>query len=148
MGSIAGWQCGACGSGEEFYCGGGMFSFNEPAVVELAGDGRFGPAMKSLLGDGIPEGWTVYRESCFYECRDCGGTIDGGTIRIDDGSGGWLIYHDEPDVCGRCGYQLHMWDERVPLSEREIAARCDRRIEDGCPECGGKNILLQMGCWD
>lgn len=20
--------------------------------------------------------------------------------------------------------------------------------EEGCPECGGKNILLQMGCWD
>lgn len=143
-----GWQCQDCNSCEVFYCGGGMLSFNEPAVVELAEEGKFGPAMKMLLGKGIPEGWTVCRENCFYECCDCSGTIGGGTIRIDDGSGGWLIYYDEPSACEKCGNVLFLWSEKVPLSEREISARCDRRVDEGCPECGGKNVLLQMGNWD
>lgn len=56
MGSIIGWHCEDCGVGESFNCGGGMMGFNEPAAVENSKDGTFGPAMKRLLGDGIPEG--------------------------------------------------------------------------------------------
>ena len=148
MGEIAGWQCDDCGASEEFFCGGGMFSFNEPRVVEGAKEGAYGPAMRALLGDGVPSGWTVSSERCFFACGGCGSIIEGESFTIDDRSGGWLVYHASPGVCGKCGHFPDFWDERVPLTDREIAVRCDRRAEEGCPECGSKNVLLQMGCWD
>lgn len=148
MGSIVGWRCEDCGSGEMFYCGGGMLSFNEPRVAEGSRVGVYGPAMKALLGDGIPSGWTVISERCFFACSRCDSIIEGETFTIDDGSGGWLVYYDEPSACEKCGNVLISLDEKIPLSEREITARCNKRVEEGCPECGGKKCSFEWGCWD
>ena len=58
-----GWQCEGCGSGEEFYCGCGILSFNEPAVIELAEEGKFGPAMKMLCGNNLSISGNVFYRS-------------------------------------------------------------------------------------
>lgn len=148
MGSIIGWHCSDCGAGESFYCGGGMMGFNEPAAVEHSKDGTFGPAMKRLLGDGIPEGWTVFAENVFYRCPNCDGVISGGALRIDDRSGGWLTFHIKPDVCETCNEELIFWDDKVPMSESELLARCEGYVESGCPKCGGTNVSVDAGNWD
>ena len=148
MGSIIGWHCEDCGAGESFYTGGGMMFYNEPAVVEVSKSGDFGEAMKALLGDGIPEGWTVFRENAFYLCPNCGGIISGGTLKIDDGGPGWLVYHTKPDACASCGEELVFWDDKVPLSGDELIRRCEGYSENGCPKCNGRHVLPSMGNWD
>lgn len=148
MGNIAGWICASCNAGEEFFMGGGMGGSDDPVVADRAREGLLGPAMKALLGEGIPEGWSVFQENCFYECRCCGAVIPGKTFLIDDRSGCWLVFHDEPAACEKCGNALDSWDEKVPLTEREIEHRCEMRMREGCSECGGRNILGQHGCWD
>lgn len=148
MGKMFGWRYGDCGAGESFHCGGGMLFFNEPEVVELSKKGDFGEAMKQLFRDGIPEGWTVFRENVYYLCPGCEGAIDGGTLRIKDGGPGWLVYHTAPSSCPSCGEELVFWDDKVPMSERDIAARCDGRAEEGCPKCGGRYVESTFGCWD
>lgn len=140
MRSMLGWCCEDCGTGKTYMCGGGFMSFNESEVVELSKGGALGPAMRALLGDGIPEGWTVFRQNAFYECPGCGDVIWGGTIRIDDKGGGWLVYHAEPDPCPTCGEELVFWDDKVPMSERVLMDKCSKIVEQGCPECGGKGV--------
>jgi len=148
MGEYMGWRCADCGAGEGFRSGGGMLSFNDPELVDRAKAGELGPAMQVLLAEGIPQGWTLFNESAFYPCPGCGGVIAGGVVRIDDGSGNWLVFHAAPDACGECGYELLHWDERVPMGESELASRCAERVEAGCPECGGKNVVLESMDWD
>ena len=122
--------------------------YNEPAVVEVAKGGDFGEAMKTLIGDGIPEGWTVFRENAFYLCPNCGSVISGGTLKIDDGGSGWLVYHTKPDACASCGEELVFWDDKVPLSGDELIKRCESYSENGCPKCNGKHVSPSMGNWD
>ena len=148
MGSMINLHCEDCGAKESFFAGGGMMFYNEPAVVEASKSGDFGNAMKALLGNGVPEGWTVFRENAFYLCPNCGGVISGGTLKIDDGGSGWLVYHTEPDACESCGGEPVFWDDKVPMSERELIARCKERSEKGCSKCGGRHVSLSMGNWD
>ena len=148
MGSMIGWHCEDCGAEESFFCGGGMMYFNEHEVVDLAKNGDFGQAMKTLLGDGVPDGWTIFRENVFYLCPSCGDIISGGRLRIDDGGSGWLSYHTKPDACPSCGEELVFWDDKVPMNERELMARCEERSEKGCPKCEGKRVSLTIGNWD
>jgi len=148
MGSMVGWHCNDCGAEESFLCGGGMMGINEPAVVDCSKDGTFGSAMKALFADGIPNGWTVFTENAFYLCPNCGGIADGGTLRIDDGGSGWLVYHMEPSPCPACGERLLFWDDKVPMGERELMVRCEGYAEQGCPKCVSKNISLPAGEWD
>ena len=148
MGSMINLHCEDCGAKESFFAGGGMMFYNEPAVVEASKSGDFGNAMKALLGNGVPEGWTVFRENAFYLCPNCGGVISGGTLKIDDGGSGWLVYHAEPDACESCGGEPVFWDDKVPMSERELIARCEERSEKGCSKCGGRHVSLSMGNWD
>ena len=148
MGSMISWHCEDCGAEESFFTGGGMMFYNEPAVVEASKSGDFGNAMKALLGNGVPEGWTVFRENAFYLCPNCGGVISGGTLKIDDGGSGWLVYHTEPDACESCGEELVFWDDKVPLSDSELIKRCEEYSENGCPKCNGKHVSLSMGNWD
>lgn len=149
MGSIIGWRCEDCGAGESLYCGGGMGWIDEPAVAEGSSEGAFGHAMERLFGDGIPKGWSVFRVNEHYLCPNCGGVIRGGGFRIDDGSGaGWLDFHLEPDACEACGCALAFWDDRMPLSERELARHCEDIAKNGCPKCGGKNVSVEFGNWD
>lgn len=144
MGSMAEWHCKDCGAGESFYCGSGMGGFNNPAVVEQAKDGTFGPAMKRLLGDGIPDGWFVFTENVFYRCLTCNDITNGSALRIDDGSGGWLTYYIQPDDCETCE---ELGDLEL-MSEDELFDRCKKYSDDGCPKCGGKHVALNFGCWD
>ncbi len=148
MGSMYGWHCEECGAGDEYYCGGGFLSFNNPEVVELSKSGDYGPAMKALLGNGIPEGWTVFGESVFYLCPNCGDVIPGDTLRIDDGSGCWLTFHTEPEPCPSCGEKLSSWEDKVPMRERELSARCESYFENGCPKCGSKKVNLAVSDCD
>lgn len=148
MGSIIGWRCEDCGARQGFALGGGRQSYNNPEVVEQSANGSFGPAMKRLLGEGIPDGWTVLRESAYYRCPKCGGVVRGGTLRIDNGTGWWLAYHTKPDACETCGEELFFWPDKVPMSEKELLARCEGYVESGCPKCGGTNVIVVAGAWD
>lgn len=148
MGTGIGWKCKSCGVGETFMCGGGMMSLNEPEVVECSRDGSFGPAMKALLGDGIPDGWTVFRENVFYRCPGCDAIVPGGAIRIDDESGGWIVYHTKPGECPSCGEGLWLWSDRAPMSEDELLRRCEGYAREGCPECGGTDVEITTMYWD
>lgn len=148
MGNMYEWHCNECGANEEFYCGGGFLSFNDPDVVELSRSGAYGPAMKTLLGNGIPEGWTVFNKNAFYLCPGCGGIINGSVLRIDDRSGSWLEYHAKPEACPNCGEELVFWDDKVPMSENELVARCQGYAEKGCPKCGSKKVSTSFANWD
>lgn len=148
MGSIIGWHCNDCGSKESFFCGGGMLGFNQPSVVERSKNGTFGPAMKQLFGGGIPKGWTVFTENAFYRCPHCDSVIESNTFRIDDDHGGWLVYHMKPKACETCKEELFFWDDKVPMTEKELRARCRKYSDNGCPKCGGKNISIDWGEWD
>ena len=148
MGSFAGWRCKSCGAHEEFSCGGGMMGLNNPAVVEQARKGELGPAMKALLADGIPEGWMLFEERAYYRCPECDGAIEGTTVRIDDRSGNWLVYHLEPPACAKCGEKLMFWDDKVPMSFDALLARCKSYAENGCPTCRSKDVELDLGNWD
>lgn len=151
MGKIIGWYCKDCGASESFYSGGGMLSFNDSDFVSRSKDGSCGPAMKRLLGDGIPKGWTVFEEHVFYRCPNpnCGGVIEGSAFKIADGSRrGWLAYYVKPDSCEVCGEELAFWDDRTPMSDGDLLALCQKQVDDGCPNCGGANAQLLMGCWD
>ena len=149
MGTMYGWHCEDCGAGKMFRCGGGFLSFNQPEVEELSSKGEFGPAMKMLFGDGIPNGWSTFRENVFYRCRRCGSVMDGAAYRITDtGKRGWLVFYVEPDACPSCGQELMFWDEKKPMSEREISALCGEYEKNGCPECGRKNVSPDGGFWD
>ncbi len=148
MGKLIGWECDDCGAREAFHCGGGMMGFSDPEVIEHSCDGSFGPAMKTLLGNGVPDGWSTYNEAVYYQCPNCDHIIPGGAVRIEDGSGSWLVYHIEPDDCEVCGEELAFWDDKVPLSEDELLKRCFQRSEEPCPKCGGKNVQLTLGDWD
>ena len=75
MGCLLEWCCRDCGAGESFLCGGGFSDFNPADVVEQSRRGDFGPALKALLGNGIPKGWSVRRENSYYECPFCGGVV-------------------------------------------------------------------------
>lgn len=148
MGTIIGWRCEDCGARRGFALGGGRRSYNNPEVVEQSANGSLGPAMKKLLEEGIPDGWTVLRESAYYNCPKCGEVIGGATIRIDDGSGWWLTYHAKPDACESCGEELFFWPDKVPMSEKELLARCEHYVKNGCPACGGTNVSVDMANWD
>lgn len=148
MGEMLGWRCEACGAGESFMLGGGMMGFSNPGLAEQAKAGDFGPAMQRLWGDGIPEGWDVFRENAYYLCPDCGDLIEGSVFRIDDGSGGWLVFHVKPDACPSCGEELIFWDDKVPLCDCKIEERCRGFAVGGCPACGGTDVSLVNGCWD
>ncbi len=151
MGNIIGWYCKDCGASESFYSGGGMLSFNDSDFVSRSKDGSCGPAMKRLLGDGIPEGWTVFEEHVFYRCPNpnCGGVIEGSAFKIADGSRrGCLAYYVKPDSCEVCGEELAFWDDRTPMSDGELLALCQEHVDGGCPNCGSANVQLARGCWD
>ena len=149
MGSLFGWHCNDCGAGESFGCGTGMRPLLSHEIQEDAANGSLGPAMQRLFKDGIPEGWTVSRKNDYYLCPNCGGIIDGASLRIDDGSGaGWLDYHLEPEACKACGCELVFWDDHVPLSERELQRRCEDIAKAGCPKCGSKHVSVEFGNWD
>ena len=148
MGGIIGWHCNDCNESQSFYCGGGMFWINEEEVVEYSKEGKLGHAMRTLFGNGIPEGWTVFRKNEFYRCPNCGSIIRGGGFDIDDRSGGWFVYHLSPVPCGSCGEELTFRDDKVPLSYRELVQYCEERIKDGCPKCGGRNVTVDEGNWD
>lgn len=149
MGKIIGWYCKDCGAGNSFYSGSGMLSFNDSDFVLRSKDGSCGPAMKRLLGDGIPEGWTVFEERVFYRCPNCDGAIEGSAFKIDDGGGsGWLAFYVKPDSCETCGEELVFWDDRIPMSDSDLLALCQKQVDDGCPNCGGANAQLVKGCWD
>ena len=125
-----------------------MMGFNGPKVVEAARSGELGPAMGTLLADGIPEGWTLFDGNAFYLCPNCGEVVPGGTVRIDDGSGNWLVFHVEPGPCASCGGELEFWDDKIPLTQHELVDRCVEVEMSGCPECGGKAVELDVGKWD
>ena len=126
-----------------------MLSFNDSDFVLRSKDGFYGPAMKRLLGDGIPEGWIVFEEHVFYRCPNCDGIIEGSAFKVDDGSrSGWLTYYIKPDSCEACGEELAFWGDRVPMSDDELLTLCQKQVDDGCPNCGGENAQLLMGCWD
>lgn len=150
MGKMVGWFCRDCGASEEFYLGSGMSAFDDASsVVERSKEGVYGRAMKKLLGDGIPEGWAVFKERVFYRCPNCDGVIEGGAFKIDDGSGsGWLTFHVKPDSCEACGEELVFWDDRILMSDRELLVLCQKHVDDGCPNCGSANVQLITGCWD
>lgn len=148
MGSMYGWHCEECGAKEEFYCGGGFLSFNNPEVVEMSSSGDYGPAMEVLLGSGIPDGWTVFNENVFYLCPECDSIIPGAALTIEDGSGSWLVYYNKPEVCPSCGEELSFWDDKTPIDEGVLWARCQRYVETGCPKCGGKKVTADLARWD
>ena len=149
MGNIVGWFCKDCGAGNSFYSGSGMMSFNDSDFVLRSKDGFYGPAMKRLLGDGIPEGWIVFEEHVFYRCPNCDGIIEGSAFKVDDGSrSGWLTYYIKPDSCEACGEELAFWGDRVPMSDDELLALCQKLVDDGCPNCGGETAQLLRGCGD
>ena len=148
MGRMYSWHCEDCGAGESFCCGGGMMSFNDPAVVEESGNGSLGPAMKRLLGEGVPEGWFVFSSNEFYRCPNCGNVIEKRGLRIEDGGSGWLDYHVKPYTCGSCGEELAFWDDMVPMTEDELWLRCEGYATNGCPVCTSKNVTIDAGLWD
>ena len=148
MGEYVSWHCSKCGEGESFSLGGGMLGFNNPEVLERAEKGELGPAMETLLANGVPEGWTLFNENAFYLCPSCEAVIPGGTVRIDDGSGNWLVFHEAPDACPSCGEELCFWDDKVPMSFGELRARCVKRSEGACPKCGAEAVELGFGSWD
>lgn len=150
MGMIIGWFCRDCGAGEEFYFGSGMNAFDDgPSVVERSKEGSYGPAMKKLFGDGIPEGWAVFKERVFYRCSNCDEAIGGIAVKIDDGSGcGLLIFYLKPEKCDRCGETYDFWSDMLPMSEDELLDRCQRHVDDGCSSCGSSNVQLLVGRWD
>ena len=124
MGSIFGWKCERCGAQESFMCGGGMLSLNEPEVVRRAVEGAFGPAMATLLRDGVPDGWSVFRSRVYYRCPACDATFEGVRLAVDDRSDGELAYTPSPGTCPACGEEI-TFDEET-LEEGSIC----------CPACG------------
>jgi len=104
--------------------------------------------MKLLLGEGIPEGWNTFAENAFYLCPNCDNVIASETLRIDDGSGNWLVHHVKPNACPKCGEELVFWDDKVPMGELDLAARCDGFAENGCLKCGSTNVSITAGNWD
>lgn len=148
MGTMIGWECEDCGARETFSCGTGMMGINDPELVRRAGDGSLGPAMKMLLGGGVPDGWYAYRENAYYECPECGAIIAGSSVRIADGSRGRLVYHARPDVCEACGEDFDFWDDTVPLSEDDLLNRCRCKVESGCPKCESRNARYFLANWD
>ena len=148
MGQYVGWHCKKCGASNGFSIGGGMTGFNDPKVVEMAKSGELGTAMGTLLAGGIPEGWTLFNENVFYQCPECGGVVSGGAVRVDDGSGNWLVFHIEPEPCASCGGELEYWDDKTPLTRHDLFDRCVEIEMRGCPECGEKAVELDAGNWD
>lgn len=148
MGQVIGWKCKGCGCGEEFVCGSGMMAPDREAIARDAREGRFGAAARALLGGGIPGGWDIHCESAFYACPECGGIIAGRTVSVADGSGNWVVLHEDPGTCPDCGAGVSFWDERIPVRETELAQRCERRLADGCPKCGGTDVELVVADWD
>lgn len=149
MGSIIGWRCEDCGSGEEFWCGAGGSYLDDADVEALLTEGAFGPRMTALLKGGIPEGWYVFRENEYFECPECGGIVAGQAFRIyADGESGWLVYHTEPQPCSTCGERLYFWADKVALSERKLTERCQGFASHGCPRCGGSHVSAYGGSWD
>ena len=148
MGDFVGWHCDNCGAEESYYMGGGMLGFNDPEVVKLAQAGKLGPAMKALLADGIPDGWTLFNERVFYSCPKCKNVIAGQTVRIDDASGNWLVFHIAPPACSKCGEGLAYWDDKVPMTLADLHGRCNAFVEEGCPSCGKKSVVVDSGSWD
>lgn len=59
-----------------------------------------------------------------------------------------LPYYVKPDSCEVCGEELAFWDDRTPMSDGDLLALCQKQVDDGCPNCGGVNAQLLMGCWD
>lgn len=148
MGRFFEWGCRDCGAGESFLCGGGFSDFNPPDVVEQSKRGDLGPALKALLGNGIPKGWSVLRENSYYRCPSCGEVVLGTLLQIEDGGNGRLEYHVVPDNCPSCGESLQTTERMTPLSEEELSARCEGFASAGCPKCGGKNVSVITGSWD
>ena len=149
MGSMYGWHCKDCGAGESFNTGGGFLSINRSDVVERAESGAFGPAMKALLGDGLPEGWDTFSETVYYRCPDCGGFMPGERIKIEDQSGNWLFFHVKPEACPSCGSESAPWgDDKAGVSSDELMSACMEHVENGCPKCGGKKVYPAFGHWD
>ncbi len=149
MGSMIGWRCGDCGAGEDFQCGTGMSCLDDADVAALLTSGTFGPRMTEQFKDGIPEGWYVFKENEYFECPECGGIVEGQAFKIySDEDAGWLVFHAEPKPCGTCGERLFFWSDKVPLSERKLAERCQGFASRGCPHCGGSHVSVMTGCWD
>lgn len=148
MGRLFEWRCRDCGAGEGFLCGGGFSDFNPADVVEQAEQGDLGSAMKVLLGNGIPDGWTVQRENSYFECPSCGEVVLGISLKVDDGGNGWLEYHTIPEECPSCGESLRVGECVPSMSEEELSARCEGFVSAGCPKCGGKNVSASYGSWD
>jgi rubrerythrin len=148
MGCLFEWRCRDCGAGESFFCGGGFSDFNPADAVEQSKRGDFGPALKALLGNDIPRGWSVLRENSYYECPFCGGVVLGTSLQIEDGSNGWLEYHAIPDKCPSCGESLQAGECMPPMSEGELSARCEGFASAECPKCGSKNVSTSYGSWD
>ena len=145
MGSIFGWKCERCGAQESFMCGGGMLSLNEPEVVRRAGEGAFGPAMATLLRDGVPDGWSVFRSRVYYRCPACDATFEGVRLAVDDRSDGELAYTPSPGTCPACGE--HVLDD-APMGEDDVFERCVSRAREGCPKCGSQQVSVTCGNWD
>lgn len=105
MGTMFEWRCGRCGAGERFSCGGGMMYVNEPEVIRKAREGGFGPAMAMLLGNGVPDGWHVFRSRVYYRCPECDTTFEGMKLVVNDRSDGTLTYAASPGPCPICGQE-------------------------------------------
>lgn len=145
MGTMFEWRCGRCGAGERFSCGGGMMYVNEPEVIRKAREGGFGPAMAMLLGNGVPDGWHVFRSRVYYRCPECDTTFEGMKLVVNDRSDGTLTYAAAPGPCPICGQEP--LDEE-PMGEDEVFERCMSRKRDGCPACGSREVSAAFGNWD
>lgn len=147
-GEFVGWNCRECEANESFYYGIGTSLLNDDDFARMCDDGDYGPATRALLGDGVPEGWTVNEENAFYTCPKCGDVIQGSAIRIDDGSGSMLVAYADVPACGSCGEKPVFLEDMVPMSFAELTDRCKAISESKCPKCGADAVEMDMGNWD
>lgn len=145
MGTMYEWRCARCGAGESFVCGGGMTNINEREVIRTAGEGGLGPAMARLLGQGLPNGWSVFRSWVYYRCPECDATYESMTLDVDDRSHGKLTYTAAPGPCPACGVEAF---DGSPMGEDEIFERRMSRERNGCPACGCHEVSFSFGNWD
>ena len=147
MGMTIGRRCDACGAEQGFRLGAGWRQDLE-GLVGQAGSGDLGPAVRVLLGRGIPDGWNVFRERASYRCPSCDAVIPGEVVKLDDGGGCLLTIAMDPGPCPKCGEELVCLDDREPMGQGEVYERCEAVVRRGCPACGGADVSLTQMLWD
>lgn len=148
MGSGSGWRCKSCGAGEEYWTGCGMMSFDVAETRKLITQGEFGEIARHLLSDEFPLDVHTIDERAFYRCPGCGKLIAGTCMRFCADDAFEMVLPVPPDKCPECDEGFSFQDERIPVSDGEIAAYVESVMLSGCPKCGSKEIDPTMVMWD